>query len=154
MLADGAYGPDATGSAAPDPDNFDGAINVTEAAYGEANTPGFTPTGGTAKCNKIWSAAGLPPVYKQPAAYGGVVCNFEWLLQAVLNSIPKLQRSAVVKAYPRITTIETAYPEGPIEYPSAPGDPVTNGRRSWRTQKFDASCKCWQIDDATWHPST
>ena len=82
------------------------------------------------------------------------MCNFEWLLQAVLNNVPKLQRASVIKGYPNITAVDVAYPEGPIEYPSAPGDPITNGRRSWRTQKFVASCKCWQVDDPTWHPST
>jgi ABC-type branched-subunit amino acid transport system substrate-binding protein len=154
VLADGSFGPKTSGQASPDAQNFDGAINVTEAAYGEENTPGFTPTGGTAKCNKIWAAAGLPPVYKQPAAYGGVVCGFEWLAQAVLNNVPKLQRSAVIKGYPKITALDVSYPNGPVTYPSAPGDVATNGRLSWRTQKFVASCQCWQVDDPTWHPSS
>jgi ABC-type branched-subunit amino acid transport system substrate-binding protein len=154
VLADGVFGPETSGQAAPDPENFDGAINVTQAAYGEANTPGFKPSAETAKCNKIFAAADLPPVYEQPAAYGGVVCNFEWLVQAVLDNVPKLQRSAIIKAYPRITALDVSYPEGPIVFPSAPGDVVTNGRRSWRTQKFVASCECWQVDDPTWNASS
>ena len=35
-----------TGPDAPNPTNFDGAINIVEGGYGEATTPGFRPTGG------------------------------------------------------------------------------------------------------------
>ena len=65
------------------------------------------------------------------------------------------QQTAAAPAPQHVRTLTLARVDRKcFEYPSAPGDVVTNGRRSWRTQKFVASCKCWQIDDATWHPST
>ena len=71
-----------------------------------------------------------------------------------LNNVPKLQRDQLVKAYPKITDLAVAYPQGPITYPSAKGDIPTSGQHSYRTQKFVASCECWQVADATWVPSS
>ena len=81
------------GPDAPNPANFNGTVDVVNSGYGESPTPGYQPSGGTEKCDAIFSAAGQPSVYKQLDGYGGVVCNYLWFVQALLDHAPSLQAS-------------------------------------------------------------
>ena len=53
---------EASGGNAPNPANYNNAVDVFGSAYGEESTPGYMPSGGTQKCNAIYKAAGDPSV--------------------------------------------------------------------------------------------
>jgi hypothetical protein len=135
---------------APDPTNFNGAIDVVSQAYGEQSTPGYKPDAGTAKCNAIYAKTGQPPVVKQPDGYGGAVCNYLWFTQELLNHAPELKSSALASAMHSIGTFESAYPGGPIHFADAPRG-AAYGVDSWRVIRFSAVCKCWHVVNPTFN---
>jgi hypothetical protein len=137
-----------TGPDAPNPANFDGAVNVVAGGYGEQNTPGYQPSGGTQKCNTIF--AGKPGVYQQADGYGGVACNYLWFVQALLNHATTLQASALPAAMHSIGTVTFSYPFAPIDFSASPAGSAY-GVSYWRPLYYHASCKCYQVQDPTFH---
>lgn len=151
VFAEDAAANDFSGSQAPDPANFDGAVNVIGRRLGEAKTPGFKPSAGTARCNNIYAAHGQKPVYQQGAGYGGVVCNLLWFVVGVVEHSSVLQRNMIVGSMHMVGSIDNSYPWGPVDFSSFPaGTPY--GRESWRIDQFHASNASWQVQDPTFHP--
>ena len=141
-----------TGADAPNPANLNGAIDVvTGTGYGEQATPGYTPTGGTAKCNALYAAAGQPNVYKQADGYGGVVCDYLSYVQTLLDHATKVGASTLASAIHSMGTVDLSYPGAPIDFSAAPAGSVY-GVGYWRPVDYLSSCTCWQVPNSTFHP--
>ena len=140
-----------TGGNAPNAANFNNAVDALGSVYGEQSTPGYTPSGGTQKCNAIYKAAGQPLVYSQTTGYPGVICDYLWFAQALLSHATTFQASALPRDMRAMGTVEFSYPFAPTDFSSAPAA-ATYGVDFWRAAVYHASCKCWQIPDATFHP--
>jgi hypothetical protein len=134
----------------PNPSNFDGAVDVLGGGYGEQTTPGFKPTAGTQKCNAIFSAAGKPEVYKQADGYGGLVCDYLWFFQALLNHTSQLKSDSLADAMKSVGTVDFSYPLAPIDFSAAPAG-AAYGVSYWRAADYHASCDCWQVPDPAFH---
>jgi hypothetical protein len=139
----------AYGSQGANADNIVGAIAIAQGRSGEERTPGAVPTGGTAKCNAIYAAHGIAPVYKL-APGAGYVCDQLWMLQAAVNNAPAFRPDALAIGLQRTKSIDFSYPGGPNDFT---GPRTTTGGQFWRVAQFMASCKCWQVIDQTFHPS-
>ena len=140
-----------TGPDAPNPTNFNGAINIVEGGYGEATTPGFTPSAATKACNAIYAAGGQPSVYKQLDGYGGVVCSYMAFLQALLNHASTVSPTAQLASESKIGSLAFPYPFAPIDF-SAGGSGY--GASYWRALYYHSACKCWQVPNPTFNKST
>ena len=138
---------------APNPTNFNGAVNIVEGGYGEATTPGYKPTAATKACNAIYAAGGQPSVYKQLDGYGGVVCDYLWFVQALLNHASSVQPSCTALIHAQVGTVEFSYPFAPINYSAAPSGSAY-GVSEWRAVYYHSSCKCWQVPDPTFNKSS
>jgi hypothetical protein len=139
-----------TGTAAPDPTNFNGTINIVEGGYGEATTPGFKPSAATKACNAIYTAGGQPSVYKQLDGYGGVACSYLWFVQALLNHASTVSPTAQIANMHKIGVLDFPYPFAPIDFSAAPSG-SGYGTFEWRAIYYHASCKCWQIPNPTFN---
>jgi hypothetical protein len=142
--------PGQTGIEAGSPLDLNGAINIEANAYGEASTPGFTPSGGTKKCNAIFAGSGLPTAYASQDGYAGVACSYLWLVQALLNHATSLQAKDLPTALHAVGSVLYPYPFGPVDYSAAPKGSF-HGVSYWRPEYYHSSCKCWQVPSATWH---
>ena len=140
-----------TGGNAPNPDNFNNAVDALGSAYGEQSTPAYTPSGGTQKCNAIYKAAGQPSVYSQTTGYPGVICDYLWFAQALLSHAKTFQASDLPSDMRAMGTVDFSYPFAPTDFAAAPAA-ATYGVDFWRAAIYHASCKCWQIPSATFHP--
>ena len=139
-----------TGGNAPNPANFNNAVDVLGSAYGEQSTPGYKPSGGSQKCNAIYKAAGQPSVYSQTTGYPGVICDYLWFVQALLSHATTFQASTLPRDMRAMGTVDFSYPFAPTDFSAAPAD-STYGVDFWRAAIYHASCKCWQIPNATFH---
>jgi len=139
----------AYGTQAPNADEMTDAIAIAQGRSGEERTPGAVPSAGTAKCNAIYAAHGISPVYKLPAG-AGYVCDQLWMFQAAINNAPALLQAALAAGLQRAKSIDFSYPGGPNDFTGAK---ATTGGQFWRVAQFFASCKCWQVIDPNFHPS-
>jgi hypothetical protein len=137
-------------SAGPDPANFDGAISITELSYGEQNTPGLAHSPATAACNKIMAGAGLQPVEKQGAFFGGEVCNVTWMFQMAADRAAPLTRLNLVVGLAKAGPWLQSFPGGSGVF-DRPG--LVSAGQHWRADIYDGSCPCFRIPDPTWLPS-
>jgi hypothetical protein len=142
---------EATGGNAPNPANYNNAVDVLGSAYGEQSTPGYKPSGGTEKCNAIYKAAGQPSVYSQTTGFPGLICDYLWFAQALLSHASTFQASALPRDMRAMGTVDFSYPFAPTNFSAAPAD-STYGVDFWRAAIYHASCKCWLIPNATFHP--
>ena len=141
---------DTSGPLAPDPDNFDGALDVIGRRLGEQGTPGYKPSAGTDRCNAIYAKTGQKPVYQQGAGFGGLVCDLLWFTGAIITNAPTLQRSSLVEGMHAIGVMDYSFPWGPVDFSVFPaGTPY--GLESWRVVRWSKSCTCWQVLDSTFH---
>lgn len=131
----------ASGSRAPNPDNFANAIAVTLARDAEQQTPGMAPTAGTQKCDAYRKAAGLPPVWGVPANAGNA-CSQLWMLQGALNNAPELSRVAIQTGLQKTKGLDFSFPQGVADF-SAPR--VTTGGQNYRVAQFTPACDCWRV---------
>jgi hypothetical protein len=141
--------PNASGADAPNDANLNGAVNVTGQAYGEETAPGFTPSGGTKKCNAIFK--GRTTTYKSLDGYEGATCNYLWYVQAILDHATSLKAASLPVALHAAGTIDYSYPYGPVDYTAAPKN-AAYGAGYWRPETYVSSCKCWHIPNPTWNP--
>jgi hypothetical protein len=142
-----------TGPDAPNPTNFDGTINIVEGGYGESTTPGFKPSAATKACDAIYAAGGQPSVYKQPDGYGGVVCDYLWFVQALLNHASTVSSTQQISSLHKAGTVEFAYPFAPTNFSGSPAG-TAYGLSEWRAIYYHASCKCWQVPDPAFNKSS
>jgi hypothetical protein len=141
-----------TGPDAPNATNFNNAVNIVEGGYGEATTPNFKPSAATNACNAIYAAGGQPSVYKQLDGYGGVVCDYLWFVQALLNHASSVQSGAQLSSLRKIGTVDFSYPFAPINFSAAPSG-AAYGVAEWRAIYYHSTCKCWQVPDPTFNKS-
>jgi hypothetical protein len=141
-----------SGPDAPNPTNFDGTVNIVEGGYGEATTPGFKPTGATKACDSIYAAGGQPSVYKQLDGYGGVVCDYLWFVQALLNHASSVNSSEQISSMHKIGTVDFSYPFAPINFSGSPTG-TAYGLSEWRAIYYHSSCKCWEVPDPAFNKS-
>jgi hypothetical protein len=137
------------GGQKPNYANIADAVIVAAGRSGEERTPGATPSPGTAKCDAIYQAHGLPPTYKLPPG-AGYTCDALWMFRAAVDNAPALHPAALAAGLQRTRSIEFSYPGGPNEFSGAR---VTTGGEFWRVAQFKTSCSCWQVIDPTFHPS-
>jgi len=138
----------AYGSQAPNSDNIAGAIAIAQGRSGEERTPGAVPSSGTAKCNAIYAAHGIAPVYKIPPG-AGYVCDQLWMFQAAITNAPVFKAEALAAGLQRTRSLDFSYPGGPNDFS---GLKQTTGGQFWRVAQFMAGCKCWQVIDPNFHP--
>jgi hypothetical protein len=137
------------GSQRPNADNIAGAVAVTANRSGEERTPGISPTPGTARCDAIYRAHGLPPTYRLPAG-AGYVCSQLWMFKAAVENASRLAPDALAAGLQRARSVELSYPAGPNDFS---GPRVTTGGQFWRLARFERSCSCWRVTDPTFRPS-
>jgi hypothetical protein len=137
------------GALAPDWNNIDGALAMTNQSFGEEHTPSFKPSAETQRCNAIMATAGLPPVYQQPLGFGGVACSQLWLFEAMVEHAPTMARAALAQGLNAAGTVPYSYPGGPADF-STPG--VTYGGQFFRPLVASAACRCWRVTDPTFKP--
>ena len=137
-----------SGAEQPNQSNLASALAVTASRNGENNTPGMAPSTGTQKCNAIFAAHGLAPVY-QEGQEAGDVCNELWMVQAAAEHAPVLQRNALAAGLQATGSIDFSYPQGPNLF-SAPH--TTTAGQYWRVAEFFQGCDCWRVVDPTFHP--
>ena len=142
-----------SGPDVPDPANFNGTINIVEGGYGESTTPGFKPSAATNACNAIYAAGGQPSLYKQPDGYGGVVCDYLWFVQALLNHASTVSSTQQISSMHKAGTVQFAYPFAPINFSGSPTGSAY-GLSEWRAIYYHASCKCWQVPDPAFNKSS
>ena len=142
-----------SGPEAPDPTNFNGTVDIVEGGFGEATTPGFTPSGATKSCNAIYTSDGQLPLYKQLDGYGGIVCGYLFFVQSLLNHASTVSPAAQISSLHKIGLLDLPYPFAPINFSAAPAGSPT-GVTEWRALYYHASCKCWEIPDPTFNKST
>jgi hypothetical protein len=136
----------------PDPENFEGALNIASSRYGENTTPGLQPTAGTARCDSIFTAKGQPPTWRQKVGYGGVVCNLLSMLDGLIDNAPKLEGEALLGTLPALGKQDFSFPSGPTDFSRASaGQP--HGRTSWRPVRWLKACTCWRIEDPAFRPA-
>jgi len=140
-----------TGSGSVNAANLNGAVDVADTGYGEANTPGITPSGDTKRCDAIYSKGGQPSVYQQADGYGGDVCDYLWLVQALLQHDPSVRPSGLETDMHSIGAIPVSYPGAPTNFSAAPVG-AGYGISYWRPIYFHASCTCFEVPNSTWHP--
>ena len=148
-LADDSLIPLNSGSQHPDFANVANAIAISASRDGEDQTPGLTPTPGTARCNAIYQAHGQPPVYQQ-AAFAGNACDELWMFAAAAGHAAVLAPTALVAGLQSAGSVDFSYPQGPNSFA---GNGVTTGGQFWRPTQFMSKCNCWQVIDSTFHPS-
>jgi hypothetical protein len=134
----------------PDYNNIDGTIAIVASRNAEQATPGMTPTAGTARCNAIYKAHGIPPVYQRKLGGGGRICDNLWYFVAAVSHAPVLEQSALAAGLQQAGSIDFSYPEGPNDFT---GSRITHGGEFWRTAQFSANCTCWRVIDTNFRPS-
>jgi hypothetical protein len=150
-MTDDAHVATTGGTYSPQPDNFDGTVNILGARYGENNTPGMKPDAGTARCDALYTAKGMPPTWKQKVGYGGIVCGFLWTLDGLLDNASSLEGEVLVRTFGALGKFESSFPFGPLDFGRATAErPWADG--NWRTAKWLKSCTCWRIVEPTFRP--
>jgi hypothetical protein len=137
------------GNLRPNPANIANALAITSGRYAEERTPGMQPTPGTAACDAMYQAHGLPPTYKvDPEA--GNACNELWMIKAGAEHAPVLSAETLAVGLQRTRSIDFSYPNGPNDFS---GSQVTLGGQFWRVTQYFADCSCWRVIDPTFHPN-
>ena len=154
-IPDDGVVPTSYGDQHPDYQNVANALAITGDRYGEEKTPGYPVSAGTAKCNAIFTAAGMPPVYQQPVGTGGSACDQLWMLQTAADHAPTMQKAALSAGLHAAGSFDPSYPWGPNTFASNSytGSNITYADEFWRVDQFLPSCTCWQVVDRTWHPA-
>ena len=130
--------------------NIDGAVGITPTRYGEQSTSGLTRSPATVVCDDLMAANGRPPSY-QDQGVGGIACSSIWGLAASINHAPALQRDALAAGLETAGSFDASFPVGPNDM-SVPN--TTTGGQFWRTIRFSAACRCWQVvGDPAFQPS-
>jgi hypothetical protein len=149
-LADEAIISVSYGSQHPNYSNLANALIVTASSFGEERTPGMHPNATTDKCNAIYKAHGMPPVYSDPSGFSGYICNEVWMFAAAVAHAPVLQRSSLAAGLQAARSVPMSWPQGPNDFSSGR---VTVAGQYWRLDQFFSSCNCWRVIDRTFHPS-
>jgi hypothetical protein len=149
LLADEGIIAISYGNLRPNPANIANAQAITSGRYAEERTPGAQPTAGTAACDAMYQAHGLPPTYKvDPEA--GNACNELWMIKAGAEHAPVLSAETLVVGLQRTKSIDFSYPNGPNDFS---GSQVTLGGEFWRVTQYFPDCSCWRVIDPTFHPN-
>jgi hypothetical protein len=149
LLADDGIIAISYGNLRPNPANVANALAITSGRYAEERTPGMQPTAGTAACDAIQAAHGMPPTYKvDPGA--GNACNELWMIKAAAEHAPVLSAETLAVGLQRARSIDFSYPSGPNDFG---GPQVTLGGQFWRVAQYFADCSCWRIIDPAFHPN-
>lgn len=145
---DGAVAITASANFHPNGKEFDGAVSITDLAYGaiDSHLP-LTP--GTVACNKIMAAHGLPSVYQSPDNFAGSTCSLIWLLAAAIQH-GGVNPADLVAGLQAAKSVQISYPNGPNDF-TAPG--TTTGGEYWRPVTYHASCQCWTVMNPNFSPS-
>ena len=145
---DGAVAITASANFHPNSKEFDGAVSITDLAYGaiDSHLP-LTP--GTTACDKIMTSHSLPTVYQSPDNFAGSTCSLIWLLVAAIQhgGVNPLNLAAGLQA---AKSVQISYPNGPNDF-TAPG--TTTGGEFWRPVTYHASCQCWTVMNPNFSPS-
>ena len=140
----------AYGTLSPNWENADGTVLITLRRFNEERTPGFTPTEGTRRCQRIMEAQGQPDMYAQKLGMGGLACNNLWMFALAVNNAPELARDRLAEGLYRGRSLDLSFPHGPAAFP----DPrTTTGVTTWRPLVARASCSCWQVADPAFRPT-
>lgn len=141
---------------APDQANFDGAVSVTYAGYGQTASGSISSTPATSACDSIMASAGFPPVDKESDGWGGIVCDQLWMFKAMADHAPTLTRKALGDGLGQAGTVDFSYPGGVAKFRSG----SVSAGQGWRAVVFSKTCAghpvgCWSLlkNDATFHPN-
>jgi hypothetical protein len=135
----------------PDPNNFNGAIAITPNQYGAlTSNPPLAVSPRTAECDQALSKAGLATAEQSVGGTAGIDCDLMWLFMAAASHAPALSQDQLGAGLQAARSVQLSYPGGPNDT-TAPH--TTMGGQYWRVTRFDGSCDCWRVVDATFHPS-
>lgn len=134
-------------STGADPTNFNGAIAITPTQQGALSSPQVPLSAATGTCDKILTAAGLPPATSGDA-FGGGACDFIWMFQAAAEHAPSLSGAELATGLQRVGSVPQAYADGP-NTTTAP-ETTTLGQE-WRPVAFTGSCNCWHVVSAAFN---
>lgn len=133
----------------PDPQNYDGAIAITQSQYGALKS-GVAPSAATKRCNEAMAAAGMPSVEQSGVNFAGSACNFVWMIAAAISKAPVLKRTEVVTGLNRIGAFELSYPTAPVNFNRSG---LTTGGHFWRAARYDGACGCFKLLSPTFRPN-
>lgn len=137
---------------APDLNNINNAIAITNTAIGEEHTPGMQPTAVTQQCLAAYKTKVSYPMtsYASMIEYSEKAgdCGALWQFRAMVEQAPYLQRAALAAGLQAAGSIALPY-AAPVDW-NAPRR-TWNGEY-WRVNEFFADCKCWRLIDKKWHP--
>jgi hypothetical protein len=130
----------------PDPQNFDGALDVSNSQYGATTTPGVAVSPLTAQCDG-WLVKGHAQLKaEQGDGYAGGVCD-QWNMFVLgATHAPSLQRSALAGGLDSVGYYYQSYPGAPALW-NQPGK--TWAGPYWRPLRYNKSCTCWKIINAS-----
>lgn len=126
----------------PDPQNFDGALAITGARYGEERTSGMKPNTATKQCDAAMAKRGEPSSWTSPDGFSGVVCDLVQMLVLGADHAPALRRDLLAQGLASLGTIDMPYPAGPASFGDHKGQV---GGGSWRTAIYHADCSCFRV---------
>lgn len=137
----------AQGSLAANPDNFDGAIMITNLSIGE-NTSGFAPSADTKRCQAYMAKAGYDPTTIYTGGLSGV-CSYVWLAQAALAHATALTRDQSLQGLFRAGTIHLA---AAPDVTFRPTNKIFGGD-TWWPGTFHKDCTCYKVPSPQRYPS-
>lgn len=149
LLADDGITALSYGNLRPNPSNIVNALAVTAGRNGEERTPGLQPTAGTARCDAVMKANGLPPTYRQHQLAGNA-CNLLWMVKAATDNAPAVRAENLASGLQRAKSIDFSYPSAPNDFT---GNLVTTGGQFWRTLQYLGDCECWRVIEPSFRRS-
>src|SRR5229473_2967541 len=96
------------------------------------------------------AARGRPQAYREALGMSGVACAQLWFFVSAVTHATALKRNALAAGLHAGGPIDFSYPYGPGTFPTPR---TTFGQDEWRTMTAVASCSCWHVTDATFHPA-
>jgi hypothetical protein len=130
---------------APDPQNFDGALDISNTQYGATNTPGVALSAETNNCNDMLVKGKTAWKAQDGDGYAGGVCN-QWTMLALgATHAGTLVREQLAVGLNKVGHFEQSFPGAPADW-NQPG-------KTWagpftRPVRFNGSCKCWKVTRA------
>jgi hypothetical protein len=131
----------------PDTQNFDGAIDISNSQYGATNTPGVPLSPETVNCNDMLTKGKTAWKAQDGDGYAGGVCNQWNMLVLGATRGGALLRSGLAAGMNKVGYFYQSFPGAPALW----NDPLkTWAGPYYRPLRFEASCDCWKVINATW----
>ena len=130
---------------APDPQNFDGALAISNTQYGATNTPGVALSPETNNCNDMLIKGHTNWKAQDGDGYAGGVCNQWNMLVLGSTHAAGLTRASLAAGLNKVGYFFQSFPGAPAMW----NDPAkTAAGPYWRPVRYQGSCNCWKVTRA------